>query len=206
MSLSPDDPQANGPEPGAVQPPAAFYRPGSYQPWESAGFLMRRVLSSVLQQADAQLAEHDLTYVQWLPLYKLLLNSDTRSTCLARDLGMDPASVTRALDRIEAKGLLRRERSTTDRRRVELVLTEQGRAVATQVPEVLCDVLNAHLAGFSDAECRQLVSMLQRMLLNGDALRGGAAAPAAPSASPSPSPAARPSSPPPEGAEATPES
>ncbi len=206
MSLSPDDPQAHGPEPGAVQPPAAFYRPGSYQPWESAGFLMRRVLSSVLQQADAQLAEHDLTYVQWLPLYKLLLNSDTRSACPARDLGMDPASVTRALDRIEAKGLLRRERSTTDRRRVELVLTEQGRAVATQVPEVLCDVLNAHLAGFSDAECRQLVSMLQRMLLNGDALRGGAAAPAAPSASSSPSPAARPPSPPPAGAEATPES
>ena len=192
--------------PSGLPPPSDFYRPGVYHPGESAGFLMRRVLSSILQQADAQLACHDLTYVQWLPLYKLLLNSDTRSTCLARDLGMDPASVTRALDRIEAKGLLRRERSTTDRRRVELVLTEQGRAVATQVPEVLCDVLNAHLAGFSDAECRQLVSMLQRMLLNGDALRGGAAAPAAPSASSSPSPAARPPSPPPAGAEATPES
>jgi hypothetical protein len=87
-----------------VQPPAAFYRPGSYQPWESAGFLMRRVLSSILQLADAQLAEQDLTYVQWLPLYKLLLCSDTRSSTLAKDLGMDPASVTRALDRIEAKG------------------------------------------------------------------------------------------------------
>lgn len=183
-----------------------FYQAGVYAPDKSIGFLMRRVLSSILQLADAQLAEQGLTYVQWLPLYKLLLNSDTRSTCLARDLGMDPASVTRALDRIEAKGLLRRERSTTDRRRVELVLTEQGRAVATQVPEVLCDVLNAHLAGFSDAECRQLVSMLQRMLLNGDALRGGAAAPVAPSASSSPSPAARPPSPPPAGAEATPES
>ncbi|MBP7352522.1 MarR family winged helix-turn-helix transcriptional regulator [Comamonas sp. UBA7528] len=206
MPLSPDDPAAPGTKPGAVQPPAAFYRPGSYQPWESAGFLMRRVLSSVLQQADAQLAEHDLTYVQWLPLYKLLLNSDTRSTCLARDLGMDPASVTRALDRIEAKGLLRRERSTTDRRRVELVLTEQGRAVATQVPEVLCDVLNAHLAGFSDAECRQLVSMLQRMLLNGDALRGGAALPASPPMPPTPSPVACPPSPPTAGTDATPQS
>ncbi len=206
MPLSPDDPAAPGPQPGAVQPPAAFYRPGSYQPWESAGFLMRRVLSSVLQQADAQLVEHDLTYVQWLPLYKLLLNSDTRSTCLARDLGMDPASVTRALDRIEAKGLLRRERSTTDRRRVELVLTEQGRAVATQVPEVLCDVLNAHLAGFSDAECRQLVSMLQRMLLNGDALRGGAALPASPPMPPTPSPVACPPSPPTAGTDATPQS
>ena len=178
--------------PSGLPPPSDFYRPGVYHPGESAGFLMRRVLSSSLQQADAQLACHDLTYVQWLPLYKLLLNGDATSTCLARDLGMDPASVTRALDRIEAKGLLQRQRSTTDRRRVELALTPQGRAVATQVPQVLCQVLNAHLAGFSHAECGQLVSMLQRMLVNGDALRAvsGAAPGATSGAAAQPPPAA----------------
>lgn len=166
-----DNPAVQPGDPPPLPPPADFYRPGAYVPMQSAGFLMRRVLSSILQQADAQLAEHDLTYVQWLPLYKLLLNGEATSTCLARDLGMDPASVTRALDRIEAKGLLQRQRSTTDRRRVELALTPQGRAVATQVPQVLCQVLNAHLAGFSHTECEQLLGMLQRMLANGDALR-----------------------------------
>ena len=132
---------------------------------------MRRVLSSILQLADAQLAEQGLTYVQWLPLYKLSLCGDTHSSTLAKDLGMDPASVTRALDRIEAKGLLRRERSTTDRRVVHLVLTEEGRSVATQVPKVLTSVLNGHLSGFSHEECALMLSMLQRMLANGDALR-----------------------------------
>jgi hypothetical protein len=81
-----------------------FYQAGVYAPDKSIGFLMRRVLSSILQLADAQLAEQGLTYVQWLPLYKLLICSDTNSSTLAKDLGMDPASVTRALDRIEAKG------------------------------------------------------------------------------------------------------
>ena len=38
-----------------------------------------------------------------------------------------PASMTRALDRLEAKGLVVRERSTTDRRVVQLALTEEGR-------------------------------------------------------------------------------
>ena len=133
---------------------------------------MRRVLGSILQQADAQLAEHGLTYVQWLPLYKLLLLcADTNSSDLAKALGMDPASVTRALDRIEAKGLLRRERSTTDRRVVHLVLTDEGRSVATQVPKVLTQVHNGHLSGFSHGECALMLSMLQRMLANGDALR-----------------------------------
>ncbi|GGH61502.1 MarR family transcriptional regulator [Comamonas phosphati] len=162
-----------------------FYQAGGYSPDQSVGFLMRRVLSSILQAADAQLAGQGLTYVQWLPLYKLLVcQENTTNATLAKDLGMDPASVTRALDRIEAKGLLRRERSTTDRRVVHLVLTEEGRRVAVEVPKVLAKVLNVHLAGFSHQECGLMLSMLQRMLVNGDALRDAPAAPAADDAPP----------------------
>lgn len=148
-----------------------FYQAETYQPMRSIGFLMRRVLSSVLQQADAQLADQSLTYVQWLPLYKLLICADSTSAALAKDLGMDPASVTRALDRIEAKGLIYRERSTSDRRVVHLHLTEEGRRVAAEVPHVLSRVLSRHLAGFTHEECSTLVDMLLRMLRNGDALR-----------------------------------
>ena len=162
-------------------PPSDYYQAGVYTPDESAGFLMRRVLSSILQQADAELAVHDLTYVQWLPLYKLMLSSGTTSASLARDLCSDPGAITRALDRLEAKGMLRRERSTTDRRVVHLVLTDAGRAIAVQVPQALASVLNAHLSGFSHDECRLLIGMLRRMLHNGEALRA-AQAPNAPPA------------------------
>lgn len=148
-----------------------FFQVGTYSPDNSIGFLMRRVLGSILQQADAQLVDHDLTYVQWLPLYKLSIDSETTNASMARDLGMDPASITRVLDRIEAKGLLRRERSQTDRRVVHLALTDAGREVAAEVPKVLSRVLNQHLNGFSHAECELLLSMLRRMLRNGDALR-----------------------------------
>lgn len=141
------------PLPNGLQP-SDFYSPGSYTPFESVGFLMRKVLSSILQQADAQLAEHELTYVQWLPLYKLLLCSDATNAGMARDLGLDPASITRALDRLESKGMLRRERSTVDRRVVKLVLTDEGRAMAAKVPQVLSSVMNAHMAGFSHDESR----------------------------------------------------
>jgi len=162
--------------PSAPLPPSDFYQAGVYTPGDSVGFLMRRVLSSILQQADAELAVHDLTYVQWLPLYKLMICSDTTSAGLARDLGIDPAAVTRALDRLEAKGMLRRERSTTDRRVVQLALTDAGRDVASQVPQAMASVLNAHLGGFSHDECRLLIDMLRRMLHNGEALRAGAPA------------------------------
>lgn len=151
--------------------PGDFYAPGHYTPDQSVGYLMRKVLSSVLSQADAQLAPHDLTYVQYLPLYKLLRGEGDTVAALSRELGIDPAAMTRAVDRLQAKGLVQRERSTQDRRVVHLVLTDAGRAVATKVPGVLAEVLNAHLSGFSHGEWQQMLQFLQRMLANGEALR-----------------------------------
>lgn len=148
-----------------------FYEPGAYRPDQSAGYLMRKVLASVLAQADTQLSAHGLTYVQWLPLYKLVMKESNTTACLARDLGIDPGAMTRALDRLEAKGLVRRERSTEDRRVVRLVLTPEGRKVARKVPAVLADVLNGHLRGFSHDEWQQLLQLLSRMVANGEAMR-----------------------------------
>ena len=148
-----------------------FYQGMVYTPDQSIGFLMRRVLSSILQLADAQLAEQGLTYVQWLPLYKLMLQEGATTASLARELAIDPGAMTRSVDRLVAKGLVRRERSQQDRRVVHLELTAEGRSAAQRVPAVLSEVLNAHLHGFSDAEWRQLLHLLQRMQANGEALR-----------------------------------
>lgn len=153
---------------------ASFYQPGQYRPQESVGYLMKKVISSILVQADSRLSCCELTYAQWLPLYKLVMNEGHTMAGLARDLEIDPGAMTRSLDRLEAKGLVRRERSTEDRRVVNLVLTDEGRAMAAQVPPVLADVLNGHLAGFSDDEWRQLLSFLTRMLANGEAMRAAA--------------------------------
>ena len=162
-------------------PGAGFYQPCHLVPEESVGYLMRRVMSSIRTQADAQLAAHDLTYAQWLPLFKLSLHESATVAALARDLETDPASMTRSLDRIEAKGLVVRERSTVDRRVVQLRLTPEGQRVADLIPPVLADVLNGHLSDFSHDEWQMLLGLLRRMLANGEALRQqrGTDAPAA---------------------------
>lgn len=173
------DTAAHPPDP----PPAPrFYQPGQYRPAQSVGYLMRRVIGSILAQADARLAGLDLTYAQWLPLYKLAMGGCDTVAGLARDLEVDPAAMTRALDRLEAKGLVRRERSTVDRRLVHLQLTEAGRQAAGEVPPVMAEVLNQHLAGFSAEEWQQLVGFLQRMLANGERLRRTPAAEPSPAA------------------------
>lgn len=158
----------------AAPPPAGFYTPDTLKPDNNVGLLMKRALQSIRQTIDRELAPHDLTQAQWLPLVRIAHGGCTTIAALARDQAMDPGAMTRAVDRLEAKGLLRRERSHTDRRIVTLVLTDAGRAAAALVPPVAVQVLNAHLAGFSADEFRQLVGLLTRLLANGDALREAA--------------------------------
>lgn len=151
--------------------PACFYTAADYRPEDSVGYLMRRVMTLVAQEADRRLGEHELTNAQWAPLYKLRIGKVDTVAELARELQVDTGAMTRMLDRLEAKGLCKRVRSTVDRRVVHLELTAAGRRVADKVPAVLADVLNDCLAGFSKAEWTAMKDSLRRMLANAEAMR-----------------------------------
>lgn len=71
--------------------------------------------------------------------------------------------MTRMLDRLEAKGLLRRVRSKTDRRVVELELTDEGRALAPSLSLPIVNVLNEALQDFSKEEVATLSLLLRRV-------------------------------------------
>jgi DNA-binding MarR family transcriptional regulator len=78
--------------------------------------------------------------------------------------------MTRMLDRLEAKGLCTRVRSETDRRVVNIALTPAGRKAASDIPEILSGVQNAHLAGFSADEFETLRTYLRRILNNAQSI------------------------------------
>jgi len=152
-------------------PPADFYRPNEYGPDESVGYLLRRLLNGVKLEIDKRLEPHGLTNAQWEPLFKLKMTHASTVAELAREMQTDPGATTRLLDRLEAKGLCKRIRSTEDRRVVNLELTPDGDAAADKVPAALAEVMNAHLAGFSKTEWQALLGYLRRMLANGEAMR-----------------------------------
>ncbi|MGY4828392.1 MarR family winged helix-turn-helix transcriptional regulator [Sphaerotilaceae bacterium SBD11-9] len=152
-------------------PPADFYRPNEYSADESVGYLLRRLLNSMKQETDKRLEPHGLTNAQWEPLYKLRKCMASTVAELARELQTDPGATTRLLDRLEAKGLCKRVRSTEDRRVVNLELTPEGEAAADMIPGALVEVMNAHLAGFSKTEWQALTGYLRRMVANGESMR-----------------------------------
>jgi len=149
-----------------------FYTPGEFRPDESAVYLMRRILTLVGGEVDEALEPQGLTSAQWVPLLKLHTGQASTVAELARECRLDAGAMTRMLDRLEAKGLVARVRSSQDRRVVNLELTHEGRAAARKIPAVLCKVQNAFLEGLSVEEWQQLKEMLQRILDNGRRLQG----------------------------------
>ena len=152
-------------------PPADFYRAAGYCAEESVGYLMKRIMLSIVYQADKRLDAHGLTSAQWAPLLKLHNGGPSTVVELARWCLVDAGAMTRLLDRLEKKGLCKRVRSTTDRRVVQVELTDDGVAAIGEVPAVLSEVMNAHLAGFSKTEWQALKNYLTRMVATGDAMR-----------------------------------
>ncbi len=153
-----------------------FYRPGNYRPEESVTYLMRLITTAVASEVSARLGPEGLTHAQWVPLLKLHQGEARTAAELARALYLDAGSMTRLLDRLQAKGFIRRVRSEADRRVIHLALTPAGEATAAHIPQILCEVQNAHLRGFTRAELDTLQGLLQRVLGNARALeseRGG---------------------------------
>jgi len=152
-------------------PPASFYEADGYCAEESVGYLMKRIGQSIVAQIDKRLDLHGLTSAQWGPLMRLHKAGPSTVADLARWLQLDAGAMTRLLDRLETKGLCKRVRSTQDRRVVVVELTPDGEAAIAEVPAVLAEVMNAHLAGFSKTEWLALKGYLKRMLATGEALR-----------------------------------
>ena len=142
----------------------AFYCPNDYRPNESVAYLMRRIISLVAHGVERELEPTGLTNAQWVPLLKLHMGLASTVAELARECDLDAGSMTRLLDRLEAKELVRRSRSVDDRRVVNLALTDTGRAAAQGIPAVLCGIQNQLLAGFSVEEWQTMKGYLRRML------------------------------------------
>jgi len=146
----------------------AFYDGSRYIIEESVGYIIRQAQLALHRTIDANMAELDLTALQWVPLLMLAKQKAQTAAELSRCLGVDTSTMTRMLDRLEAKSLLVRKRSVDDRRVIFLELTDEGRALSERIPYVMADSLNQHLRGFSRTELDELKRLLRKLAANGE--------------------------------------
>jgi DNA-binding MarR family transcriptional regulator len=145
-----------------------FYRGDDYRINESIGFLLKRLRIHMDRAIDAEMAEHDLTGVQWGPLLLIHFGFGNTAAELARAACVDTGAMTRMVDRLEAKDLLRRTRCPKDRRVVRIELTDEGRRLCDEIPYNLSRVLNSMLRGFTEEEVETFKGLARRMLANAE--------------------------------------
>ncbi|HEU4868171.1 MAG TPA: MarR family transcriptional regulator [Actinomycetota bacterium] len=107
---------------------------------------------------DRAAEENDMTGAQVRAL--LSLDEPSPMSSLAGHMGCDASNVTGIADRLEARGLIRRE-TGTDRRIKLLALTPEGEKVRDQVRKRLSETSPA--GSLSDAERRTLKELLVKM-------------------------------------------
>jgi DNA-binding MarR family transcriptional regulator len=77
--------------------------------------------------------DDDVNLPQFRALVVLTVRGPRRSTDIADELQVNPSTVTRMLDRLTRKGLVRRTRSVSDRRAVQVRATPAGRRTVEEV-------------------------------------------------------------------------
>ena len=131
------------------------------------GHLVGRARSALLTGLDSELEPFGLTGAQFAVLKNVADGTADTAADLCRTMHYDTGSMTRMLDRLEEKAVLRRERCTEDRRVVYLRITESGHELLPQLRTAAVRVLSRHLAGFSPMEVDALKQFLVRMIQNG---------------------------------------
>jgi DNA-binding MarR family transcriptional regulator len=131
------------------------------------GHLIGRARSALLTGLDGELEPFGLTGAQFAVLKNVADGVAETAADLCRTMHYDTGSMTRMLDRLEEKAVLRRERCTQDRRVVYLRITDTGNELLPQLRAAAVHVLSRHLAGFSPEEVEKLKQYLVRMIHNG---------------------------------------
>ncbi len=127
------------------------------------GYRLRRAEVFAFQNFAAHLGGDGISPGQLGVLLLVEANPGSNQTRIGKALGIDRSTLVSIVDALEARGLVRREPSPTDRRSHALVLTADGAAFLRAIRPRL-DAHEAEIArGLTAAERAQLIDMLQRL-------------------------------------------
>lgn len=131
-----------------------------YDPHRSFGFLMSEISRLLRKRFDRRARLLGLTRAQWRVLAYLTRNEGINQSALADMLEIEPITLVRQLDRLEAGGLIERRLDPTDRRVRLLHLTRKARPILERMRELSTEVRAEALEGMAPAEEEALIEIL----------------------------------------------
>jgi DNA-binding MarR family transcriptional regulator len=123
---------------------------------------------------EVRAAEIPLNLAQAKALVRLEKNEGVSQARLAELAEVDPMTMVRILDRMEAEGLLERRPDPADRRARCLYLTAKAKPILGEIWRLSDEIRAEIFAGVSQAEREQFMTVLQRLYDNISQLEGPA--------------------------------
>jgi DNA-binding MarR family transcriptional regulator len=114
-------------------------------------------------EADKRARAHGMTRAQWTILINLERQPGLLQKELAEIIEVEPITVARLVDRLEARGMVERRGDPTDRRCWRLHLTDASRPLMSEIDHQLNDLAAICLAGMDDIVTAKLQVALATM-------------------------------------------
>jgi DNA-binding MarR family transcriptional regulator len=151
--------------------------PFHYTPGQSLGYLVRDTYRSFTRELEARISEAGVSIGQWYFLRALWEEDGLTQRELSRRVRMmEPTTVT-AVNAMERRGLVRRDRDSKDKRKIRVLLTPKGRDLQSRLLPCAKSVNEMAAAGLSENEVATLRHLLERVRRNlGAGSVGGEAA------------------------------
>ena len=125
---------------------------------------LRRITRAVALHSRQLSAVSNITAPQLVCLRAVVENGPLTATALSREIHVSASTVVGILDRLEDKGLVRRERGREDRRIVFVWPTEAGIALAQGTPSPLQQKLAESLNALPELEQATITLSLERIV------------------------------------------
>lgn len=124
---------------------------------------LRQIIQAIDLYSRHLLKETGLTSPQVMVLQAVSVHGRRKPSDIARSVNLSQGTITSIVDRLARAGLVDRERNAADKRVIEVVVTDAGRARLKNVPAPLQHDFLEKFGALAEWEKSLLVSSLQRI-------------------------------------------
>jgi MarR family transcriptional regulator for hemolysin len=133
---------------------------------DTIGFLLNDAARLMRKDFERRTRSVGLTRAQWQTLFHLARNEGCNQVTLADLLEVEPITLARVVDKLEACGLVERRPDPSDRRARLLFLGERAHPLLEELRTLGAETREIALAGISEDERTLLMTLLTKMRAN----------------------------------------